>query len=381
MKLYTQLLEAAGSNKPSNTHITHFEDVVFYRGYGGVRSALDLALSINNNPDAINLSEKFDGAPAIFFGRAPQSGKFFVATKSIFNKDPKIFYSAEEIKDNTKSPELAKKLTYAHHFLQELKPTGILQADMLFIKGDVKTKQIKGNGYLTFHPNTLVYGVESDTSLAHDVIRAKIGIVLHTKWSGKDIQQLSPEFNVTKSDYEEATNVFIHDPTINAREIGNINIEGMVKKALAMAKAAKPQLDKIAGTKGLGQALEQHHNSLVRRSSTSIGGVVYLNSLKKFMKEKRPKMLGAITDDLKPVLELHVLMEKIKTKIYKHLNKNDREIKSFVQEHKTIIYESDIEGYVANKKGKYPLKFVDRAKFSRYNFDDKSIDKGWTKHD
>ncbi len=72
-------------------------------------------------------------------------------------------------------------------------------------------------------------------------------------------------------------------------------------------------------------------------------------------------------------------MVEIKTKIYKHLSKTDSGLKTFIREKDNTTYESDVEGYIVSKKGHYPLKFINRAKFSRFNFDDDNISKGWTK--
>ena len=41
----------------------------------------------------VNMTVKWDGAPAIICGVNPENGKFFVGTKSVFNKTPKINYT------------------------------------------------------------------------------------------------------------------------------------------------------------------------------------------------------------------------------------------------------------------------------------------------
>lgn len=382
MKSVFQFLgEADNSLQSRNTHINHFEDVVFYRGYAGVKSALDLAYKLSKQSSDVLISQKYDGSPTIFFGPAPQSGRFFVSKKGIFNKEPVIYYSQKEIEaDKNNKGDLAKKLSFALHFLKELKPTEILQGDLLFTKGDIKTGEVGGKPYLLFHPNTILYGVESDSAQAHSLINAKIGIVLHTKWRGENIEKLTPEYNVLASDYQNTTNVFIIDPSINVKEIGSIDISKLIKKAYDLSKTVKQTLNKISMNAGLSKALEEHHNQLVRRMSTEIGTVVYISSLKKFLQAKYPKLLNNIQEEtFKPVIELHKLMVEIKTKIYKHLSKTDSGLKTFIREKDNTTYESDVEGYIVSKNGHYPLKFINRAKFSRFNFDDDNISKGWTK--
>ena len=46
------------------------------------------------------MTVKWDGAPAIFAGIDPEDGKFFVAKKSVFNVNPKIYKTEQEIDDD-----------------------------------------------------------------------------------------------------------------------------------------------------------------------------------------------------------------------------------------------------------------------------------------
>ena len=46
---------------------------------------------------SINMTVKWDGAPAIFAGIDPEDGRFFVAKKSVFNVDPKLYKTSKEI--------------------------------------------------------------------------------------------------------------------------------------------------------------------------------------------------------------------------------------------------------------------------------------------
>ena len=71
-----------------NTHIEHPEDSIL----NGDLSCLDWFIAGGN------LSLKIDGSPAIVWGTDPDTGKFFVGTKSVFNKKKiKICYTVEDI--------------------------------------------------------------------------------------------------------------------------------------------------------------------------------------------------------------------------------------------------------------------------------------------
>ena len=133
-----------------NTHLQHPEDSILT----GDLSALDWFLADSD------LSVKIDGAPAIVYGTNPANGKFFVGTKSVFNKVKiKINHTHEEIEKNH-TGQVAKIL---HYSLDCLPPTtDIIQCDFIGFGGDD-----------TFTPNTLTYVFD-------DIIHQDIIVAPHT---------------------------------------------------------------------------------------------------------------------------------------------------------------------------------------------------------
>ena len=132
---YVLLTEAA--SKPG--HIDHLEELVLLRGqegYDQARTALSNLLSHlqGKSKRKINTSVKWDGAPAIFAGKHPVNGKFFVATKSIFNKEPLINYTEADINDNHEGkPGLQAKLKQALNILPKLgMGNNVLWGDYMF---------------------------------------------------------------------------------------------------------------------------------------------------------------------------------------------------------------------------------------------------------
>jgi len=78
-----------------NTHLTHIEETIITDGAEGARNAINFLKEVGNMLSSnvrtgVNITTKWDGAPAIFCGIDPADGKFFVATKSVFNKNPKL---------------------------------------------------------------------------------------------------------------------------------------------------------------------------------------------------------------------------------------------------------------------------------------------------
>ena len=182
-----------------NTHMTHIEDKVIYGGVNGTRQAILALRSLRDTLGGSHggtVSVKWDGAPAIFAGTDPTNGKFFVAKKGIFNKSPKLYYTAADV-DADNSGDLADKLKLALSHLPSIGIKGVIQGDFLFSQSDLTKATINGKKYLTFHPNTIVYAVPADLSDMHLAIRAaKIGIVWHTTYVGDSFPTMRAQYGV-----------------------------------------------------------------------------------------------------------------------------------------------------------------------------------------
>ena len=194
----------------------HIEDEVLNRGVVGAREAINFLQSLRNmlagNSDSkVNVTTKWDGAPAIFAGINPENGKFFVGTKGVFNVNPKLNYTDDDIDENHPAEGLNQKLKVALRYLPKLGIKGILQGDMMFTKGDIDTKTIDGESYITFQPNTIVYAVPSDTKLAQSMLSAHIGIVFHTSYTGKKMQDMKASFNVDIGKLSTTKDVWFRD--------------------------------------------------------------------------------------------------------------------------------------------------------------------------
>ena len=93
-----------------NTHLEHLEDNILNGGSQGGKEAVAFLRSLGDMLDQgmadTRVTVKWDGAPAIICGVNPENGKFFVGTKSVFNKiNPKIAYSQHPL-ESKKSLDL-----------------------------------------------------------------------------------------------------------------------------------------------------------------------------------------------------------------------------------------------------------------------------------
>ena len=194
----------------------HIEDEVLNRGVAGTRDAINFLQSLRDMlaghaSSKVNVTTKWDGAPAVFCGINPDNGKFFVGTKGVFNANPKLNYTDDDIDMNHPSGGLNAKLKVALRYLPKLGIKGVLQGDMMFSKGDINTQTIDGEEYITFQPNTIVYAVPSDSKLAKAMTSAQMGIVFHTSYTGKTFSDMKASFNIDINHLSTTKDVWFRD--------------------------------------------------------------------------------------------------------------------------------------------------------------------------
>ena len=179
------LTEASGKN----LHLEHIEDEILNFGISGGRSAINFLRSLRdmltgNASRSVDVTVKWDGAPAIFCGIDPEDGRFFVGTKGVFSKTPKVVKDPKDIKELGYGGGLADKLRVALIDLSNLGIDGVLQGDMMYTRSDLEETTIDGVDYITFQPNTIVYAVPVASELAEKILDSSMGIVFHTEYKG-----------------------------------------------------------------------------------------------------------------------------------------------------------------------------------------------------
>ena len=196
-------------------HLEHLEDALFNTGYGGAEDALRMLEEIvdslqGSTSSSINIQSKVDGAPSIIAGTNPENGKFFVATKSLFNKTAKINYTDADV-DTNHSGDLATKMKIALKQFPKLNIDGIIQGDFMFVPSDLKKVTIDGEPMISFTPNTITYAVPVDQPLAKQISSAKVGVIWHTSYTGDTIADLSAVFSVNVGALTKTKDVWAGD--------------------------------------------------------------------------------------------------------------------------------------------------------------------------
>ena len=198
-----------------NLHLEHLEDEIINFGVKGGRASIEFLRSLRNmlsgaSRSSVNMTVKWDGAPAVFAGIDPADNKFFVAKKSVFNVTPKLYKTNADIDADT-SGDLNTKLKVALKEFSKLGIKGVLQGDLMFTKDSVENDTIDGVKYYTFQPNTIVYAVPVDSDLGRTIKTANIGVVWHTTYKGKELQDMKASFGVNISSLTKSSKVWMDD--------------------------------------------------------------------------------------------------------------------------------------------------------------------------
>ena len=200
-----------------NLHLEHIEDEILNYGITGGRASINFVRSLRdmlagNSRSSIDMTVKWDGAPAIFAGIDPADGKFFVAKKSVFNVEPKLYKSEAEIDADGLSGSLNSKFKVALAEFSKLGIKDVLQGDLMFTD-DVTKETIDGKSFYTFQPNTIVYAVDVNSDLGKKIKNAKIGVVWHTTYKGAELQDMKASFGANISGLQSPSTVWMDDAT------------------------------------------------------------------------------------------------------------------------------------------------------------------------
>ena len=214
IKFGTFLTEDKGGK---NLHLEHIEDEILNYGITGGRASINFVRSLRDmlagaSRSSIDMTVKWDGAPAIFAGIDPSDGKFFVAKKSVFNIDPKLYKSIAEIDADNLSAALNSKFKVAFEEFSKLGIKDVLQGDLMFTD-DVSTETIDGKSFYTFQPNTIVYAVDVNSDFGKKIKNAKIGVVWHTTYKGKSLPDMKASFGANISGLQSPSTVWMDDAT------------------------------------------------------------------------------------------------------------------------------------------------------------------------
>ncbi len=394
-----------------NLHLEHLEDAIIDKGSKGGIEAVAFLKSVRNmlqgSSSSTDITVKWDGAPAVFAGTNPENGKFFVGTKSVFNKNPKINYSISDINRNH-TGGVVDKLVVAFNELKRVFPRNIiLQGDLLFTKSDLKLTNIDGEKMIAFTPNTITYAVPIDSKMGKQISRANLGIVFHTSYNGKSMSELQASFGYSSS--KSTSRVFMASArfqnstgraTFTKSQMNSF--DAIIRMAEGSLQKAGPVLDEmrkdISDPLSIPYRLKTFFNFYIRNhkgdSLDKVQTLVdmfddYFHNMMKgeIDKRKTPKGKEKFIQSLKVgsdyikknkralyfAIASHITLQRAKIFLLQKMNEI-QSVGSFIRTPNGFRVTAP-EGFVAISSGG-AVKLVDRLEFSKQNF---QLAKDWVK--
>ncbi len=400
-----------------NTHLTHLEDLSLFNGKKGVVQALGFLTGLSNivkgnSSKKFNITTKWDGSPAIVCGTDPKDGKFFIGTKGVFNKNPKLNKTMKDVSVNHADPvvkgepqdksELRGKLRIALKHLEKLNIKGVLQGDLMFTDGDLKEKSFEGKQYITFQPNEIVYAVPSNSELAQRIKRAKVGIVFHTSYEGDSLENMTASFRVDLSQLSATPDVWVEDAyikdysgmaTMTAQESAAVESAiAEIKNEFSKVGNAFEFLDSSEAGNDLKTNIAANINANIKQNIIQQNPEAFFNQFIEDYKQRAEakieqlktgregvagqRRLNALQiglnylntnkNNMLSFYSLWLKLGAVKNILYKKLS-NIKAIDSFEQNGDELKVR-DPEGFVAVDHIGNAIKVVDRLDFSRKNF-------------
>ena len=383
------------------THLEHIEDIVITDGYEGGKAVIEyfrgLLLTLKgSSSEAMSVSVKWDGAPAVVCGTNPDNGKFFVGTKSVFAQAAKINYTKRDIANNHGTEELGQKLLKCLVHLKKLNIQGVVQGDLLYTDEDIVRKNISGKPHLTFTPNTITYAVPEQSDLGKQIDRAKVGIIFHTTYNGETLADMTASGGADVSAFAKNDDVFFDNATYK-------DVSGSAKFTDDETKAFYNSIEKLETLlnnvpRNLSNVLGQNQdfvpmfqmyiNAMVKQGTLPSDVNKFLLGFKKFYNDRMQQQIAGLkaqkalqlrTDKMKqmPVflnkarkplqamMTFYKAVQKMKGFVLKKMNQA-MAIGSFSQTDNGLEV-TEPEGFVAVDKSGGAVKLVDRLGFSRRN--------------
>jgi len=387
-----------------NTHLEHLEDDIFNSGTAGVTNSINFLKSLRDmltegdGQSAMKVTTKWDGAPAIVCGRNPQDGRFFVGTKSVFNKqNPKVVYSEADADRFYPGQTVGSILKNCLQRLSTLPIQGVLQGDLLY-QTTPSVIMLEGQRNYSFRPNTITYTIPVDSELGQKVGKSKLGIVFHTEYSGKTMQDLAAGFGANVSGLQGKPDVAVFSSEFT--NVGGAANLSMVEKAnvdrtiLSAERNLRQGQSFVKGIQDVGKGpftlpalfkvyfnqvvregkvppanimaknfccfIDAKFNSEIGKKKTAKSRVDWMkrrNEAVKYLNTNRSSMHSAL-DGFKNLMDAKVMIINKLTKI--------KSVGTFLEE-ENGLRATNPEGFVAIKDGA-ALKLVDRLEFSRANF-------------
>jgi hypothetical protein len=394
MKSFLNFLKEETEADSKLKHIHHAEDRPLLHGAEGfehARDALNQAHEhVKGGNHSSHLTMKYDGSPAVVFGHHPENGKFFVASKSAFNKTPKLNYTHKDIeKNHGHAPGLMDKLHASLNHLKKIAPkTGVYQGDLMYTHDDLKHGK---QGKVSFTPNTITYTGKGEE--ANKIKNSKMGIVVHQQYHGKTLDTLAADPHPDLHNFTQHPDVWTKSAEHDTRHVhySQDDQDEFKKHIDAAQKIHDEHKDKMYKAtehhRGDAGALATYINHTVRTDEVPSSEGFKKHIENRFTKDAQSKVkklktpaaqsraettskasikqhnshIDANKDHYDNLLAMHHHLQQAKNVLVSTLNQHEGGLEHHIDGKRT-----GPEGFVINHAGQ-PTKLVDRKEFAKSN--------------
>ena len=388
-------------NEFKRTHLEHIEDIIITDGFEGGKAVVEyfrgLLLTLKGtSSEAVKVSVKWDGAPAVVCGINPDNGKFFVGTKSVFAQNAKVNYTKRDIANNHGTDDLGQKLLKCLVHLKKIGMNGVYQGDLLFTDEDITRKNVDGKPHLTFNPNTITYAVPEQSELGKQIDAAKVGIIFHTTYVGDKLADMNATAGADIGEFSKNSSVFFDNANYK-------DVSGSAKFTDDETKMFLGEIDKLesllaniprnlSNLFGANQDFvpffQMYINAMVKQGQLPTNSANFLQGFREFYIDRMqqqisglkaqkalalrqnkikqmPQFLTKLRAPLQKMLTFYKQVQRMKLMVLKKMNQA-MAIGSFQQTDNGLEV-TEPEGFVAVDKTGNAVKLVDRLGFSRKN--------------
>jgi len=390
MRAFTNFL-VEESTEEKLKHLEHPEDHIIKSSEPGFHHAFNTlkttAEHLQGQDSGTRVMTKYDGAPSVVFGTNPENGKFFVASKSAFNKNPKLNYTIADIKANHgHAPGLVSKLTAALKYLPKVAPKhGVYQGDFLYNKADGDVT--KTDKTLNFKPQLITYHAPLNSKLGRTIEGSKMGFAVHTAYKGRNLTDMKADYTPDLRSFAQHPDVHLHtwDQSFSAKKAAltpeehtafkthmnaagdlfkNADRTGIFHHSPEMQDHLSTYINStvrnnnqptVAGLASHVQARHQKGIDAVKTTRTKDAKTQVMNSELKHIRGNR--------ENLDTMLKMHDHLQQAKNSIMPALTRGD----SSGYKYSINGKQTGPEGFVTVTRDNRPTKLIDRAGFSRAN--------------
>jgi len=217
--------------------IEHLEDLVFRKGSRGAAEALSILDQAAASPGTTT-SVKWDGMPAVYFGRKPDTGEFVLTDGSGFEAkgydglatSPRMMADIQNTRAGDRSGLIQ---TYATLWpmLEAALPTnfrGYVQGDLLYMN----TPPLEAGNYV-FKPNTVQYRIPAKSALGQRIGNSTVGVAMHTMYSDAG----DPKQPLRRVKFNDVPGLLLIEPIFAKEIVPNTDLAKQIK-ALVRDKGA-----------------------------------------------------------------------------------------------------------------------------------------------